>query len=119
MEPVPAADLDRAQLGMLKRLPADVRLATELLLAPPEELEVVFDRVIAEPVDVEVLLDARFAHRAPDLDHPAEHAEVIVDPVERPTDDLLGVIAELVVDRDCGVARQLGALRADALVVPQ
>jgi hypothetical protein len=49
---------------------------------PAIELEVVLDRVVAEPVDVLVVLDARFPHRAPDLDDPAEHAEVIVDPVE-------------------------------------
>ena len=39
--------------------------------------------------------------------------------VQRPGDDLLGVIAELVEHRDVGIAGQLGALGADLLVGPQ
>ena len=104
---------------MLERFPVDVRHAAELLLAPAKQLEIVLGRVIAKPVDIEIFFQSGLAHRAPDLDHPAEHPEVIVDPVERAADDLLRVITELVIDGDVRVAGKLAALRADALVVPE
>src|ERR1700751_3969220 len=75
--------------------------------------------MIQEPVDVGILLEPCFAHRAPDLDHPAEHPEMVVDPVERTADHLLGGIAKLVIDGDVGIAGQLGSLRADSLVMPE
>src|SRR6185369_4696669 len=56
VEPVPAADLDPAELGMVVRRPALVRDAAELLVAPADELQVVLGRMVAEPVDVLVLL---------------------------------------------------------------
>ena len=87
---VPAANLDASQFRVMERLPVDVCRAGELLLAPAKELQIVFDRVIAVPVDVLVALQPRFAHRAPDLHHPAEHAQVVIDPVERAADNLFG-----------------------------
>src|SRR6266571_7240764 len=119
MEAVPAANLDGPQLGVLERLPVDVRHAAQLFLAPPKHLEVVSGRVIAKPIDVEILFEPGLAHRAPDLDHPAEHPEVVIDPIEGAADDLLRVISELVVDGDARIAGELGALRAHALIVPE
>ena len=76
----------RSELRMVERLPRDVTDAAELLVAPAEELQVVLDRMVAEPVDVLVVGDAGLAHRRPDLDDPGEHAEMLVDPVERAAD---------------------------------
>src|SRR5436189_6330982 len=98
MEPIPAADLDRAQLRMVEGLPIDVRRPAKLCFAPAKDLQVVCNGVIAEPVDIEVLFNARLAHRAPDLHHPAEHAQVVVDPVESAPDNLLRMVAKLVID---------------------
>ena len=119
MEAVPAADLDRPQLGVLESLPGDVCLAAEFFLAPPKDLEVVFGRVIAKPVDVRILLEPGLAHGTPDLDHPAEHPEVVVDPVERAANDLLRVIAELMVDGDIRIPRDFSPFGADLLVMPE
>src|SRR5689334_2310558 len=80
---VPAADLQIAELRMLEAFPRAMRRAAELVLAPAKKLEIVLDRVIAKPVDELVVGDARLAHRRPDLDHPREESEVLVDPVER------------------------------------
>ena len=96
-----------------------VRAASELLFAPAEKLQVVLDRMIAEPVDELVIGDARLAHRRPDLDDPREHAEVLVDPVERAADHRFRVIAELVIDGDRRIAGQLGALAPGRLVEPE
>ena len=74
--------------------------------------------MIAEPVDVLILFDASVSHRAPDLDDPAEQAEMLVNPVECSANDLLGVVSEFVVDADVGVPGQLGSLGADLLVMP-
>ena len=119
VESVPAADLDGTELRMVERLPAEMRQSAELVLAPAKYLQVILDRMIAEPVDVEILLDARLAHRAPDLHDPAEHAEMIVDPVEGAADDLLRVIAELMVDVDIRIARDFSPFGADLLVMPE
>mgnify|MGYP003694476335 CR=1 FL=1 len=75
--------------------------------------------MIAKPVDVQVFVDARLAHRAPDLHHPAEHAQVIVNPVEGAADDLFRVVAKLVIDGDVGIAGDLGPLSADLLKMPE
>ena len=76
--------------------------------------------MLAIPLDELVLVDAGRALRAPDLHRPREDAEVVVGPVvERAGDDLLRVIAEVVIDRDVRIAGDLGALRAELLVGPQ
>src|SRR5262249_19733409 len=107
-EPVPAAELDRAELWMLERVPVDVALAAELAVAPAQELEVVLGGMLAIPVGVVIALDPRLPDRRPDLDRPDALAEVLVDTVEAAGDDIIGVVFEVVEDRDVGVSRELG-----------
>src|SRR5207253_6528570 len=71
-ELVPAAELDRAELRMVERVPIDVALAAELAIAPANELEIVLGRMLAIPVDEVVALDARLLDRRPDLHRPDE-----------------------------------------------
>jgi hypothetical protein len=79
-----------------EREPVDVGLAGALLVAPLQQLEVVFRRVLAVPLDPLVVGDAGFLVRRPDLDRPEQRAQVLVDPVLRAGDDLLRVVLELV-----------------------
>src|SRR6058998_2238069 len=103
---------------MIEGLPIDMRGATKLFLTPTKKLQVILDWMIAEPVDVQILLDAGLTHRAPDLDHPAEYAKMIIDPVERAADHLLRVIAKFVIDGDVWVASDLSTFDADLLKLP-
>ena len=48
---VPAAELDLPELRVVERVPVDVALAVELLVAPAQQLQVVLGRVLAEPLD--------------------------------------------------------------------
>ena len=75
--------------------------------------------MIAKPIDEKILVDPRLPHRAPDLHDPAKHAQMLVDPIEGSADDLLGVVAEFVIDGDVRVARPISAFGADLLVMPQ
>ena len=104
---------------MLERIPAHVAFAAELAIAPAQELEIVLGRMLAVPVDEVIALDSRFLHRRPDLHRPEELPEVLVGPVEPAGDDSLGVVFEIVKDRDVRIAGQLSPFRADLLVVPQ
>src|SRR5437867_1908946 len=119
MKAVPATNLDPAKLGVVEWLPVDMGCAVELLLIPPEKLEIVLDRMVAEPIDVQILFDPSLAHRAPNLDHPTKDTEMIVDPVERPADHLLWVVTEFMVDGNARVAGELAAFGADLLKLPQ
>ncbi len=116
---VPAADLDGAELRVLKRFPVDVGEPVALLVAPLEQLQVVLDRVLAEPVDPLVALDVGRLVRRPDLDHPEQRAEVLVEPVLRAADDFLRVVLELVPDAHRGVAGELLAERGETFEGPQ
>ena len=116
---VPAAQFHRAQLRVLERIPVDMRQAGALLVAPLQQLQVVFGRVLAVPVDPVVVGDAGLAVGRPQLHRPEQRAQVLVDPVLRAGDDLLRVVLEVVVDADGRVAGELGAQRAQALVDPQ
>ena len=55
----------------------------------------------------------------PDLDHPEQRAEVLVDPVLGAADDVLRVVLEVVPDADRRVAGELRADLAEALDRPQ
>ena len=99
--------------------PIDIGLAVALLVAPLQQLQVVFHRVLAVPVDPLVVGDAGFLVRRPDLHRPEQRTHVLVDPVLRAGDDLLGVVLEVVPDAHGRVARELGADVRHALVHPQ
>src|SRR4029453_3825939 len=121
--PVPAADLDLAELWMLEWSPGHVSGVVRVrrcdALRPFVGLEVVLDRMVTEPVDPVLVVDAGFFLRIPDLDGPDVHAEMLVDPVKRTADVFAGVVLELVPDRDRRIAGQLFTLLADGLVGPQ
>ena len=116
---VPAADLDRAELRVLERPPVDMGLSAALLVAPLQQLQVVGHRVLAVPVDPLVVGDAGLPVGRPDLDHPEQCAQVLVDPVLRAGDHFLRVVAELMPDAGRRVAGVLGAERAEAFEGPQ
>ncbi len=117
---VPAAELDLAELVVLVRVPVDIPFPVQLLVAPPDELEIVLRWVVAHPVDVLVALDPRLPLRAPELRRPGVDPEVVVQPVVRAAlDRLLRVVLEVVEDRDRGISGQLGRLLAEQLVCPQ
>ena len=116
---VPAAQLDLAQLRVIECVPRDVALASEFLVAPAQQLQVILGRMVAIPVNEVVLLDAGFLGRRPDLDCPEKLAEVFIDPVEAAGDHLLRVIAEVVEDGNVRVTGELLALYAELLVQPQ
>src|ERR671911_2039595 len=114
---VPATELDLAELVVLERIPVHVAPPVQLLVAPARELEVVLRRVVAEPLDLLETFDSRLSLRAPELGRPREDAEVVIEPViGAALDRLLGVVLEVVEDRDRGVARELGRLLAQELV---
>mmetsp|Transcript_15759 Transcript_15759/g.43575 ORF Transcript_15759/g.43575 Transcript_15759/m.43575 type:complete len:491 (-) Transcript_15759:12-1484(-) len=116
---VPATDLDRAELRVLEGRPVDMGLALALLVAPLQQLEVVLHRVGAVPVDPLGVLDAGLLVGRPQLDHPEQRAEVLVDPVLGAGDDVLGVVAEVLVDADGRVAAVLFAQGRELLEQPQ
>src|SRR4029453_614433 len=107
VEPVPAADLDLAELRMIEGLPRNMRKTAQRSAAPAQHLEITLGGVLAEPVDEFVIGGAGFAHRRPDLDDPAENAQVLVDPVERAGDDGFRVIAKLVIDGNVRISGEL------------
>src|SRR5215467_430168 len=93
VERVPTAELDLPELRVPERIPVDETAAAERSIVPREELEVILHGVFAVPLDELVLRDPRRALRAPDLDRPGEHPEMVVGPVvERAGDDFLRVI---------------------------
>ena len=116
---VPAPDLHRPELRVLKGIPVDIALTPECCVGPGQQLEVIGHRVLAKPVDVLVVGDAGLAHRAPDLDRPFVQAEVVVNPVKAAGGDLFGVVAELFKGADGRVASELSALGALRLEHPQ
>ena len=100
---------------MLELVPVDVAAVAELV-GELQDLEVVLGRVIADPVDEVVVLEAGRALRAPELGHPRERAEEVVDPVDvAAADDHLRVVLEVVEDRDRRVAGEPRRLLADEL----
>jgi hypothetical protein len=94
-------------------------VAAALLIAPLQQLQVVFGRVVAVPVDPVVLVDAGFLVGGPDLHRPEQRAQVLVHPVLRAGDDLLGVVLEVVEGADRRVAGEPGADVGQALDHPQ
>src|SRR5437667_3767697 len=119
MKAIPTTDFYPTKVWVIEWPPVDMGSAAERLFVPPEKLEIVFDRMVAERIDVQILIDTGRAHRAPDLDYPAEDTEMIVDPVERPADHLLWVVTEFMVDGNIRVPGELAAFGADLLKLPQ
>ena len=105
---------------MLEGIPGHETFAAQYFIIPLEQLEIVLDRMFAIPLDEFVVGDSGLALRAPDLHGPREYASVIVHPiVERPGDDFLGVISEVVEYRDVRITGCLGAFRTNFLIHPQ
>ena len=77
---VPAAELDGPELRMLERVPVDVALAD--LVGEFQDRAVVVGRVVADPIDEVVIRETGLSLRAPELRHPRERAEEVVDPVD-------------------------------------
>ena len=76
--------------------------------------------MLAIPLDKLVILNPRLLLRAPQLYHPRKHPQVVIHPiVEHARNDLLGVVAKVVVDGNGRVAGDLGALFSDLLIRPQ
>src|SRR5262249_37786396 len=112
-ERVPPAELDRAELRMLERVPVDEAAPAELGVAVAQQCEVVVDRVLVEPFDQVVLLDARAWNRAPELRGPRVDTEMVVRPrVGAASDHVLRVVAEVVVHADMSIPGELRAARA-------
>jgi len=105
---------------MIVRIPVDVPLPFQGVIAPGQHLEVVFQRVLAIPVDEPVILDPGLPLRTPDLNRPGEDAPLLIAPaVEIAGDHFFGMVLELVKGGGVGIAGDGRPLLADLLVSPQ
>src|SRR6266851_5034673 len=105
---------------MPERIPVHITLAIKRLVAPFQELQVVFHGMFPEPIDVFVVRDTRLPLWRPYLYGPAENAQVIVNPVVKdPGYDLFGMVFEIVEYGDGGIARDFRALLAELLISPK
>ena len=116
---VPAAKLHHAQLRVTVGVPVHMGLAGALFVTPFEQLQVIFHGVVAVPLDPLVVGDAGLLVRSPDFHRPEQRAQVFVKPVLRASDQLFGVVLEVVPDADGRVARELGADVRQPLDHPQ
>src|SRR6476469_1294758 len=72
------------------------------------------------PLDIFVLGNAGLLLRAPDLNRPAKHSHVFVEPgVETAADDLIGMVAKLVINRGRRIAGDVGPGLPDLLEGPE
>src|SRR5262245_1364609 len=70
VEAIPAAQLDRTQLGMVEGVPIQIAPATKMFITPSQQLEIVFDRVIAEPIHISIVRNASLTLRTPEFNRP-------------------------------------------------
>src|SRR5690606_5904046 len=95
---IPAAQFDFAKLRVIELVPIDIAPAFQLVIAPLQQLEIIFDRVFPIPLDKLEVVDAGLPLRTPDFYRPHVHPQMGVNPVKTAGDDLLRVILEVVED---------------------
>src|SRR5579884_177586 len=101
----PAADLDRAELRMLERLPRQEALAAERLVVPAQEGELLLLRRWGEEALARAL-DAGGAPDVPQLRHPTIDAKLVVGPIHEGAE--AGGGGRLVIPLERGLAREAG-----------